>query len=221
MRKLLFILVVATFACNSFAYYQTERGRWISRDPIEETGGINIYGYVDNSPLNKIDHLGQDSWASFPGNFISPSDAGFQMAKYNAPPMPRYPSTTSGTYGGGGYYVFGGSGSVTLGTCCENNKKYKYIVVKACTGMGIGASLDPLGLGGSVSTASDCPPELEVTVGAGLDVGGFVIGGEADLISGNTTGPGFGDANMGITWKIVEVCTHTRTLFEEDGCCDE
>ncbi len=32
--------------------------RWLSRDPIQELGGINLYLFVDNDPLNKFDLLG-------------------------------------------------------------------------------------------------------------------------------------------------------------------
>ena len=38
--------------------YSPELGRWISRDPIEEDGGINLYGYVGNGPLGAVDPLG-------------------------------------------------------------------------------------------------------------------------------------------------------------------
>ncbi len=40
--------------------YEPASGRpeWLSRDPIEEGGGINLYGYVGNNPLNAIDPLG-------------------------------------------------------------------------------------------------------------------------------------------------------------------
>jgi hypothetical protein len=33
-------------------------GRWPSRDPIEENGGVNLYGFVGNAPATKIDILG-------------------------------------------------------------------------------------------------------------------------------------------------------------------
>jgi RHS repeat-associated protein len=33
-------------------------GRFISRDPIEEKGGVNLYGYVLNDPINLWDSLG-------------------------------------------------------------------------------------------------------------------------------------------------------------------
>jgi RHS repeat-associated protein len=35
-------------------------GRWISRDPINEQGGLNLYGYVGNNPLSFIDPTGLD-----------------------------------------------------------------------------------------------------------------------------------------------------------------
>jgi hypothetical protein len=33
-------------------------GRWPSRDPIEERGGVNLYGFTGNSSINFIDILG-------------------------------------------------------------------------------------------------------------------------------------------------------------------
>ena len=35
-------------------------GRWLSRDPLGEGGGINIYGFVLNSPTGNVDPLGLD-----------------------------------------------------------------------------------------------------------------------------------------------------------------
>ena len=33
-------------------------GYWLSRDPIGEAGGLNLYAYVRNDPLNEVDPLG-------------------------------------------------------------------------------------------------------------------------------------------------------------------
>jgi RHS repeat-associated protein len=42
-----------------YRFYDPETGRWPSRDPIEEEGGINLYGFVGNDGVNKWDILGQ------------------------------------------------------------------------------------------------------------------------------------------------------------------
>lgn len=41
-----------------YRYYNPNFGRWISRDPIEERGGLNLLGFAYNSPLLFLDVLG-------------------------------------------------------------------------------------------------------------------------------------------------------------------
>lgn len=41
-----------------FRYYMPEQGRWASRDPIEERGGANLYGFVGNNGIGVVDVLG-------------------------------------------------------------------------------------------------------------------------------------------------------------------
>ena len=41
-----------------FRMYSPEMGRWISRDPIGEKGGANIYGFVNNNAITHLDILG-------------------------------------------------------------------------------------------------------------------------------------------------------------------
>jgi RHS repeat-associated protein len=38
--------------------YDPDLGRWVSRDPIEEDGGLNLYGYAGNNPSNLNDPNG-------------------------------------------------------------------------------------------------------------------------------------------------------------------
>ena len=42
-------------------YYNASTGRWPNRDLIGERGGMNLYGFVGNSPLNRVDRLGLDA----------------------------------------------------------------------------------------------------------------------------------------------------------------
>ena len=42
----------------TYRYYDPVTGRWPSRDPIEEEGGINLYDFVGNDGVNKADMLG-------------------------------------------------------------------------------------------------------------------------------------------------------------------
>jgi len=43
---------------SGLRYYNPEIGRWVSRDPIGERGGWNVYGFVRNGPVRSIDNLG-------------------------------------------------------------------------------------------------------------------------------------------------------------------
>ena len=42
--------------------------QWPSRDPIEEEGGVNLYGFVGDSPLGRLDLLGLTTIYVNPGN---------------------------------------------------------------------------------------------------------------------------------------------------------
>ena len=55
-----------------YRYYDPVTGRWPSRDPIEEAGGVNLYGFVGNNGVNQIDLLGLIS----PGHNGPPGDGG-------------------------------------------------------------------------------------------------------------------------------------------------
>ncbi|MEM6820322.1 MAG: RHS repeat-associated core domain-containing protein [Verrucomicrobiota bacterium] len=42
-----------------YRFYDQVSGRWMSRDPIAEEGGINLYGFVGNFVINSYDILGK------------------------------------------------------------------------------------------------------------------------------------------------------------------
>jgi RHS repeat-associated protein len=47
-----------------YRYYNAFTGRWPSRDPIAERGGANLYGFVGNDCLNRVDLAGL-AWYDF------------------------------------------------------------------------------------------------------------------------------------------------------------
>jgi RHS repeat-associated protein len=51
-----------------YRYYSPALGRWLSRDPIEERGGLNLYGFVNNDPVNKWDKLGKQMGLPIPNS---------------------------------------------------------------------------------------------------------------------------------------------------------
>jgi RHS repeat-associated protein len=49
------------FYAFGYRFYDPATQRWLNRDPIGEEGGVNLYGYVENDPINFIDPLGLSS----------------------------------------------------------------------------------------------------------------------------------------------------------------
>jgi RHS repeat-associated protein len=45
-----------------YRYYDSDSGRWLNRDPLGEEGGLNLYGFVLNDPVDKVDPLGLLKW---------------------------------------------------------------------------------------------------------------------------------------------------------------
>ncbi|MCB1227571.1 MAG: RHS repeat-associated core domain-containing protein, partial [Verrucomicrobiales bacterium] len=45
-------------AYYGYRYYDPVTGRWPSRDPIGEMGGVNVYGMLGNGPPNDVDRVG-------------------------------------------------------------------------------------------------------------------------------------------------------------------
>jgi len=55
---LLTALILSSCGTQALAYYHPDEGRWLSRDPIGEKGGPNLYVFVQNDPVGRWDVLG-------------------------------------------------------------------------------------------------------------------------------------------------------------------
>ena len=58
-----------------YRFYNPTDGRWPSRDPIEEDGGLNLYGFVGNAPLGRIDVLGLRDLTAGENGYVSNLEA--------------------------------------------------------------------------------------------------------------------------------------------------
>ena len=73
-----------------YRYYSPSLGRWISRDPMDEQEGINLCLFNCNSPLDRIDTLGNTSfnltqgWTARIDLFNLRGSASFEMHVYDA-----------------------------------------------------------------------------------------------------------------------------------------
>jgi len=66
------------------------RHEWLNRDPIGEMGGINLYDYVANDPVNKVDPLG----LQFMGFPVGPGSGSSIVAQGQALYQQQNPSPT-------------------------------------------------------------------------------------------------------------------------------
>ena len=85
-----------------YRYYAPELGRWISRDPIEEQGGMNLYAFVVNDPVNFIDVTGLEAMpTTLPAPSIIPGIPGTMDGPPINPVIPKagpaIPGTAAGT----------------------------------------------------------------------------------------------------------------------------
>jgi hypothetical protein len=67
-RILVFLFVGLPFSNQAKAFYNPQTGRWLSRDPVAEQGGKNLFGFTGNDPIDTYDINGM--FAAAPGCVI-------------------------------------------------------------------------------------------------------------------------------------------------------
>lgn len=63
-------------------FYNPKTGRFLNRDPIGEAGGRNLYNYLSNDPVNRIDFLGMAFSLGVPAKEIVERNRQFQNEKW-------------------------------------------------------------------------------------------------------------------------------------------
>jgi|GEM_PF-3093315 RHS repeat-associated protein len=147
-----------------FRYYDASTGRWPSRDPIAETGGLNLYIFVKNDGLNYVDVLGEQGCDPVTGRGCrnrpsrNPSNLSFQFSVGTS-------LSVGGCFNAGPFIIcVTGGYSISKGKCCDSSSGEEKDVVElsgsisASTGVGISTgftySFDPIG---QLGTVGDCP----------------------------------------------------------------
>jgi RHS repeat-associated protein len=82
-----------------FRFYSPELGRWVNRDPIEEMGGINLYGFTSNQPIDEIDVLGLSESAALQALQRAWQDYQTAMAAAQAALQRYYAAVSAGEKG--------------------------------------------------------------------------------------------------------------------------
>ncbi len=67
---------IAGLYSYGFRFYSPGSGRWINRDPIGEAGGVNLYAFAKNDPVNLGDAYGLTIQSLFGGVWRSITDTG-------------------------------------------------------------------------------------------------------------------------------------------------
>lgn len=119
-----------------FRAYSPPLGRWLSRDPIGETAGANLYVYVQNNPIGSVDPHGLD--AGYPWMSEPYEPASDEMAQKVHRDWKYMTSPAEGAQYWNNYLI-----GMTLG-------------VAEIAGGGIGGMLGAKGAGGSAMSGSSC-----------------------------------------------------------------
>jgi RHS repeat-associated protein len=179
-----------------YRYYDPVTGRWPSRDPIGERGGINLYGFVGNDGVNVWDRLGLYGAGNIPG-----TSSGVPSTSNNQNSWPDFSVENIKSQGGiqiSGCGIYGpgagakicisGSIKVEAGTCCNSDDDLKNVtkVTGEVSGYGgaafgslPGISVTPIA-SITLGNIGDCPNNIdEVDFGISLSAsGGLGVGGE-------------------------------------------
>jgi RHS repeat-associated protein len=97
-------------------YYSQQLGRWVSRDPIAEAGGQNLYAFLQNMPIDQFDLIGL-------AGYIQPPPGGWRPTPRPMPlPPPRYSPAIGAVAGAliAAYSMAASQFSINLNNCPQD-----------------------------------------------------------------------------------------------------
>jgi RHS repeat-associated protein len=103
--------------------YDSRTGRWLSRDPIEEEGGIGLYAFVHNAPLAQVDPIGWNTGFDIAAKYAARFALAFSQPWIGIPLNLRYR-----------YYWFADDGVVKALTDQERDQFYYLKVANSLSG---------------------------------------------------------------------------------------
>jgi RHS repeat-associated protein len=119
-----------------YRFYNPATGSWLSRDPIGESGGINLYGFVGNDPFGFVDRNGLEPVSVATAGtatkiLATPAEVAAALAALNTP-------TTLGLVvaGGGGLIIGGGTGYLVGQISTGSDENFNYTFSDAVAGNG-------------------------------------------------------------------------------------
>ena len=104
-----------------YRWYDAENGRWVNRDPIEESGGVNLYGFVGNDGVGMVDILGKN-----PRNRYGPINGGLPWNPGKLPDWNPYKTECSASEPGSYRSAIVAAFELIAGLATERNFQSKY-----------------------------------------------------------------------------------------------
>ncbi len=224
-----------------YRYYGPVTGRWMSRDPLGELGGIALYAFVSNNGTNAVDVLGLQEGSldnllppipsvPTPPNYADEhyrdvTRAGGNCWRCHTPPPNVGGGGPLSLYAGFDVGLIGGGGA-TLVTCCDEGGTIHIMgFAKVCFGAMVGGGVS----GGIVSgiDGESCRPEKYSGWFLETSVGGAVMGGGADIglergKNGLPSPTGVNEIGIGFGLAIpvqVYFCNYYFLFDISAGCC--
>ena len=188
-----------------YRYYDPHVGRWLSRDPLGEAGGFNLYSYCGNDPVNRHDPLGL-AWRDWPlaeAGWAPQSFAGFDAASQSWNVNMRHFTTLT----------LGGKMDVTRDEVMSMARARQLVPYSSVwdrvpepprPGVGIGNGVNFADVASAIENHKGWNALMGVYRGALYAIpGGYAVGGVRALIGAQATGyiaAGLTGATLGEWW---------------------